>query len=225
MDPQDDPEARIRELEQPLADTARTSERTAGQDQPATGQYASGAYTPPPPMYGGAPFGPPPRKVSGGFPWWVLAVVGVPLVAAVAGIAIFVTSNSPRSAFTTTSPSSGTSAAAKPAPSGQPGTTGGGSATSAPSSTASAGRQLSVAGISETKSIACDGGSVTISGMSNSVTIAGHCAKVTVSGVKNVVTVDSADAITASGFNNQVTYHTGAPDIENIGDSNGVQQG
>jgi hypothetical protein len=46
-----------------------------------------------------------------------------------------------------------------------------------------------------------------------------------VSGIGNVVTVDSADTIGASGFDNQVTYHSGAPQISNSGSSNVVQQG
>ncbi|BBZ46183.1 hypothetical protein MPRM_34640 [Mycobacterium parmense] len=53
----------------------------------------------------------------------------------------------------------------------------------------------------------------------------GHCASLTVSGVKNVVTVDSADSIDASGFDNRITYHSGAPTISNSGDSNVIQQG
>jgi hypothetical protein len=46
-----------------------------------------------------------------------------------------------------------------------------------------------------------------------------------VSGVKNSITVDAVDTIDASGFNNQITYHTGSPTIENSGQQNLVQQG
>jgi DUF3060 family protein len=48
---------------------------------------------------------------------------------------------------------------------------------------------------------------------------------VTVSGVKNQVTVDAADSIGASGFNNQITYHSGEPQVDNAGGNNVVQQG
>jgi hypothetical protein len=48
MDPQDDPEARIRDLERPLSDMARTSEIGAAQPGPWV-------YTPtPPPVTSGA---------------------------------------------------------------------------------------------------------------------------------------------------------------------------
>src|SRR4029077_13916098 len=82
MEPRDDPEARIRALEQPLADTARATEL-------GTTPYAtsSDAYLPPPlppqaqgahmpPGYG-APWAPPPRKVSAGIPWVVLGIGAV----------------------------------------------------------------------------------------------------------------------------------------------------
>jgi hypothetical protein len=62
------------------------------------------------------------------------------------------------------------------------------------------------------------------SGISNTVTITGHCVNVTVSGVENQVTVDTADAISASGFDNRVIYHFGSPAI-NSGGSNVVEQG
>ena len=43
--------------------------------------------------------------------------------------------------------------------------------------------------------------------------------------INNKVTVDAEDTITASGFNNQMTYHSGTPTVNNFGDSNVVQQG
>src|SRR5215207_8227746 len=86
MEPHDDPEARIRALEQPLSDVARASEL-------GTTPYTSGdAYLPPPlpppgpgPSYGaqytapgyGAPWAQPPRKSSGGIPWIVLGIGAV----------------------------------------------------------------------------------------------------------------------------------------------------
>jgi len=55
--------------------------------------------------------------------------------------------------------------------------------------------------------------------------ITGHCASLTVSGVQNNVTVEATNTIDVSGFNNQITYHTGSPTIEKSGDGNVVQKG
>ena len=75
------------------------------------------------------------------------------------------------------------------------------------------GGQLNVSGINENKTIACNDNAVTVSGISNTIVIIGHCASLTVSGMKNSVTVDAADTIEASGLNNQVTFHSGSPQI------------
>lgn len=45
------------------------------------------------------------------------------------------------------------------------------------------------------------------------------------SGMQNSVTVDEADTIAASGFDNEVTYHSGSPKITKAGDSNEVERG
>ncbi len=87
------------------------------------------------------------------------------------------------------------------------------------------GGSLSVFGINENRTITCKDSIVSVSGVSNTVVITGHCASLTVSGLKNSVTVDAADTIEASGFNNQVTYHSGSPKISKAGDGNVVQQG
>ena len=82
MDPQDDPEARVRDLERPLSDVARASE--IGAAQPDAYPYP----TPPPATYG-APYTAPPVKTAGlrGF-WIVLAVFAVGAIALVAGVAV-----------------------------------------------------------------------------------------------------------------------------------------
>lgn len=87
------------------------------------------------------------------------------------------------------------------------------------------GGQISVSGFSQTRDITCDGHTVNVSGVSNTVVITGNCARVVVSGVTNVVTVDSSDEISASGFDNRVTYRTGNPTITNVGDANIIEQG
>lgn len=87
-----------------------------------------------------------------------------------------------------------------------------------------AGGQTNVSGVSKNETIACNDGVVHVSGVTNTVTITGHCVNVTVSGSQNHVTVDAADAISASGLSNQVTFHSGSPQIDNFG-NNVVQQG
>ena len=90
--------------------------------------------------------------------------------------------------------------------------------------TAPPGTQVSVAGVENNKAIACNDGYVNVSGVRNTVNITGHCMNVTVSGMNNIVTVDIADAISAAGFDNRVTYHSGTPQIDS-GGSNVVEQG
>lgn len=90
--------------------------------------------------------------------------------------------------------------------------------------TATPGTPASVAGIDENITVVCENGDVNISGVNNTVTLTGHCANVSVSGVENKITVDSADVIGASGFDNQIVYHSGDPQINNTG-SNTVNRG
>jgi hypothetical protein len=87
------------------------------------------------------------------------------------------------------------------------------------------GGNLSAAGINENQTIACNDSIVNVSGISNTVVITGHCKGLELSGVQNKVTVDAVDTIEVSGFNNQITYHTGSPSIDKSGDGNIVQQG
>ena len=61
--------------------------------------------------------------------------------------------------------------------------------------------------------------------MENVVDIQGSCGVVSVSGIKNIVTVDTAQTISASGFENRVTYRSGGPQITNSGPDNVVEQG
>ena len=75
------------------------------------------------------------------------------------------------------------------------------------------GETVTVSGIDENKTIACNDATVNISGIRNTVNITGHCVKVSVSGISNVITVDNADGISASGFENRVTFHSGSPAI------------
>jgi len=232
MKSEDDPEARIRELEQPLAEAARASE--AGEN-PLPSKWAPppGAAIPP-----GPPMPPPPSlPYSGGlFPspsaqysrsnrtlWIILGVFVIGMIALPAAIFLFTAHQVSRSGMTTFSPIPSIPTAGPTASATMPPTTATAPSTSV--STAPAGENITVSGISEVRTIACNGGSVSVSGITNNVVITGHCTSVSVSGIQNQITVDAADTIQASGSGNHVTYHTGSPTIGNSGFGNVVQRG
>jgi hypothetical protein len=200
VEPQDDPEARIRALEQPLADTARATELGTKYTAP------DDAYLPPPlpPM--------PPRKPSAGIPWAVFGIAAVLFMIIAGGVGWFIvaksTSSIPRFPGVAIPSISVPSAPSVPS---QP-------------TAAAPGQQLSVSGMGEHKTLECNHNPVTVSGMGNTVTITGHCTTVTVSGMQNNVTLDASDHITASGVNNVLIYHSGSPEVINSG-ANRVEQG
>ena len=224
MKPEDDPEARIRELERPLAETARASE--AGSTQPPGGyHYPPGAAvprTPPPVPYGPSFRARPPRPPSISRLWLFLAAFFVIGVISVVGNVINGAHRGLNGRPVILSPTPSVSASS-PAPTA--------SRTQTPSAAPSplplppAGEIRTVAGINENQTIACNASIVTVSGISNTVVISGHCKSLTVSGVQNKVTVDAVETIKVSGFNNQVTYHTGSPSIDKSGDGNVVEKG
>jgi hypothetical protein len=228
MKSEDDPEARIRELEQPLAETARASEVGVN---PPPGKWAvppRPAFPPPPQP---TPYGSPspwasPRPTSRNRVWWILAaffIIGT--IAIPLGLAVFGINRASHSGLTTLLPNP--TVAPSPAPSGSEAHTPAPAPSTSPSPapTAPAGANLSIAGINNNRTIACNQSSINVSGISNKVVITGHCASLTVSGVQNTVTVNATDTIDVSGFNNQITYHTGSPTIEKSGDGNVVQKG
>ena len=115
MNPQDDdPEARIRALEQPLAGRAQPTELGTTPYTSGGAYTGGGAYQPPPvppmpppvrgPDYGaqytppgyGAPWAPPPRKVSAGIPWVVLGIGAVVFMAVAAGVGFYIVNKSTR---------------------------------------------------------------------------------------------------------------------------------
>jgi Protein of unknown function (DUF3060) len=210
MDPQDDPEARIRDLERPLSDVARASE--IGAAQPDAYPYP----TPPPATYG-APYTAPPVKTAGlrGF-WIVLAVFVVGAIALVAGVAVLgahlLSSRGSIISSPSVRPSISRGATRPP--------TGGGSTSTAPP-----GGNLTVTGIGQNRTIACNDSVVTVSGITNTIVLTGHCASLSVVGSQNVVTVDTADTIDASGIENHITFHSGSPNVANNGISNVVAKG
>lgn len=247
MDSQDDPEKRIRDLERPLAETARASE--LGGPTPGGPAYPPpppgpvppppppGSVPPPPPMYGyGAPYGGPAPKSSGNRMWWIVGTIIVIAVLALAGgIAAFAAHqiSGVRSIINSeisTTPSTSSRVTTAPRTT----TRSPRSSTSAPQTTSSTpstlpvppqGAPLDVSGIDENKTITCNDNVVTVSGINNTIVITGHCASLTVSGMQNSVTVDSSDSIDASGMSNRVTFHSGAPKISKSGVDNVVAQG
>ncbi len=234
MKSEDDPEARIRDLERPLAEAARASEAGAN---PPPSKWApppgpplpppGGPMPPPPPSPYGGSFSSPSRGIlpGGQIRWIMLAVFVLGMIVLPIAIFSFTSHQISRGGLTTLlpvpsiSPESPTASGTMPTNATPP------SMPTTSVSTAPAGENITVSGISEARTIACNGGSVSVSGITNNVVITGHCASVNVSGIQNQITVDAVDTIQASGSGNQVTYHTGSPTIGNSGFGNVVQRG
>lgn len=222
----DDPEERIRELERPLAEAARASEQ--GSSQPGQNYPPGPTGAPPPPAapwtYGGPTFGPPRQRPAGNRVWWILGtVVAIGVLALAGGIAVFAAHQISGVKSIIATPPTISKTFSPPSISTNPSTRN--SASPSPSPTAPSGAELSVSGINENRTLACNDNIVRVSGISNTVSITGHCTSLSVSGVQNSIIVASVDSIEASGFENKVTYHTGAPKISNSGESNVVEQG
>ncbi|OBK23645.1 hypothetical protein A5634_05255 [Mycobacterium asiaticum] len=236
MNPEDDPEARIRELEQPLANRAHELGDSGDYSYPPP---PPGPVPPPmqstlaPPSYGyeSAYPGATPRSSSGMRWFWILAGVGIlGVLLLVGGIAAYAARQFAHGDLVVSSPTETTSANASSgstAPGTEPptGKTHAPSSGPSPSAGAPAGEPVIVSGINDNKTIACSDNTITISGISNHVVLTGHCATVNVSGLNNIVTVDAVDTIEASGLNNKVTYHSGSPKISKSGSGNEVEQG
>ena len=226
MNSQDDPEERIRELERPLAEAARASEQ--GSSQPGQNYPPGPTGAPPPPAapwtYGGPTFGPPRQRPSGNRVWWILGtVVAIGVLALAGGIAAFAAHQISGVKSIIATPPTISKTFSPPSISTNPSTRNSASPSTSP--TAPSGAELSVSGINENRTLACNDNIVRVSGISNTVSITGHCTSLSVSGVQNSIIVASVDSIEASGFENKVTYHAGAPKISNSGDSNVVEQG
>ncbi|BBY73454.1 hypothetical protein MPRF_03530 [Mycolicibacterium parafortuitum] len=231
MEPDGDPEARIRDLERPLADRARANELGTQpyrpDSTPPTYRYvppseSQGTYPVPPPLppvseypspYYAAPQHVVHKKHSVAV-WLIPVALLVCVVTAAIGIAVY---------FNTGSPAvSGFPPPAPPAPPPQ-----------VPSPidateqviTAGAGGLVSIGGVGKTQTIVCDQGTVSISGVDNTIEVAGHCALVNVSGVENHITVESSDVLNASGFDNRITFRDGDPEITTSGAGNVIERG
>jgi hypothetical protein len=232
MEPYGDPEARIRDLERPLADRAGASELGTRPYEATTppppdihqahpyGQYGTPQYTSP---YYSAPERVV-RKRSHTAALWVipLAVVAF-LGAGVAGIVFYANLGSPDS-FTEnpTPPIAGGGGSLDAPPTGQAVPSFGSTEETV---TVEAGGFASIGGVDKDQTVICNGGTVNISGVNNTIEIRGSCAGVTVSGIENDITVDSAEMISASGFDNRITYSAGVPEISQSGTGNIIEQG
>jgi hypothetical protein len=247
MTSEDDPEARIRELEQPLAETARASEAAESQTPSKWAAPSAPPHQPPPLPYSGSQ--PPPLPYSGSQPpplpysgsqfgqalqtssrarmWWIVAAVFViGMVALPVGIMLFTAHQVSHSGLNTLVPIPSISFDS-PAPSGGLTQTpaAGPSTPAAAVPTAPVSQNLIVSGINENRTVVCNQNTVSISGVSNTVVITGHCARLSISGVQNKVTVEGVDSIEESGFNNEVTYHKGFPQIDQSGQGNVAHRG
>jgi hypothetical protein len=99
-----------------------------------------------------------------------------------------------------------------------------GSTTSAPLIVEKGGT-LSVSGNDTSQTVACNDGTLTLGGNSNKFTVTGHCLTLHVSGNDTTVTIDGADTIDAGGIRTVTTYHSGTPKIVKTGIDVTVQQG
>jgi hypothetical protein len=195
----DDPEARIQDLERSLEDQAQSSEM--GGAQPGGYAYPP---APPPDFYSyGFPQAGRPQGQGGISPKVVLLVAAVLFgVLAIVMAAVTVLSaresssvgptfSAPTSEFTPPSDEiTPSSAPSKPSSSSAPTT-----ATQAPSAPP-LGENLV---IFKSGTFACDNSQVTVTGASLNVVITGHCASLRVTGEDTKVTVDTSDTISVSG--------------------------
>ncbi|WP_024440704.1 DUF3060 domain-containing protein [Mycobacterium sp. UM_WGJ] len=206
MNADDDPEARIRELERPLSDFAAPVELTS----PSIGTE-------------GRTLPPRGRGIA------VVAIAAALLIGVALAMFLIVggqttTTQGHPTATRGAAPEPSTEPVEVPAPEPAPipePPVAASPANPVPDSSVT----LTIAGAGENKILACDGRYVSVSGVSNTVELTGQCAGLTVSGIGNVITVDSTPKVTASGLNNRVTYRSGNPDVSTSGFDNVVERG
>jgi Fe-S cluster biogenesis protein NfuA len=241
MESHDDPEARIRDLERPLADRARTSELGANPYPYPTQPYSADPYPPPPPMTGplppmpvpvggyGAPYPVPPQRPGSGSRAALLLAIPALVVGAIiaVGIAVWfsdtVTDTRSMIESITGTPSADPSISIDIPPIVIPGVEV--PDVGAPGTPVAPGDVVSVAGVGANRTLVCDGGNITVSGVDNVVVLTGTCSTVSVSGVRNEVRIESVSAISVSGFDNTVTYRNGTPEKQQSGSGNSIEQG
>ena len=222
MNPEDDPEARIRALEQPLTDQARASELGRSQSggdtaylPPPTAPYTPPDYNIPaygsPPTYGtqqygtqpyvtqqygtqqwDAPYGSPLRKSSAGIPWVLFGVIAVVFLAAIGAGAVI---------WMTRSAETG------------PGVSGGGGSINIPTvpsieipSMPSIPAPPGSPDADPNVITGAPGQTVTVSGIDENKTVACNDATVTISGIRNTVNITGhCVSVSVSGIENIIT--------------------
>lgn len=246
VDREEDPEARIKALEQPLSEIARASELGSAQNHSAHGYIPapSGPHPPPPP---GAYQHPPtlPYPQTGDEVFYATAApprshVGAGVIPVVIGVlALLIAGGVTLFLMLRPSPPTvaGGGATLTEGPVDVP-TDRDGEARN-PSRTnifvppivprtdpaPPPGTNVSISGIGEDKAFVCDDHLVSISGVENTVVITGRCASVSVSGIDNAVTIDAAPQIGVSGFDNRIVYRQGEPEVTTSGSGNTVERG
>lgn len=202
MSADDDPEARIRELERPLSDVARSAELTT----PSAGFDGQAS---------------PHRRDSRAIAVVIGAIAAVLMIgAAVAVFLIVGPSPSTTSGHPTIAGGVAAEAPRVPVDTPEPPVP---AAPAAPEPGSAA--TITITGAGENKTLDCAGNFISVSGVDNIVALTGHCAGLTVSGIGNVITVDAAPTITASGLGNRVTYRSGDPKVNTSGMDNVVERG
>lgn len=207
MEPFGDPEARIRDLERPLAERAQADEL--------------GVHPTP---YGGSPYHAPPQRVvhkrSHHTALWLIPVALVVVIAGAVAAAVlfFDTADSDGHPV----PIAGGGGPLDPPPSVRVPTR---IDSTEQIVTVEAGGVLSIGGVETTRTVDCHGGTVSVSGVRNVIEVRGGCLLVNVSGVENSVSIESAGTVNASGFDNRVTYRSGGPEISKSGVGNVVERG
>jgi hypothetical protein len=225
MDPQDDPEARIKALEQPLADTARATELGTtpytgkgtylppqGPPAPPTPPQApapnyGAPYTPPGAQYPppGAPYTPPgsPYTPPGyGAPWTQppqKTSAGIPWVVLGIGAAVFMAVAAGVGVYMSSKATHNFPIINIPSI----------SVPSFPTSIPSIQPNVPSGGPANTVTPAAPGGQLSVSGISETKTLACNNSEVSISGVSNTVTITGHCAtVTVSGMQNKVTLDT-----------------
>jgi hypothetical protein len=235
MNPQDDPEARIRDLERPLSEVASASEMGTAPPSPYAPQpgsfgeqanpyaaqanpYAAqgnpypsqpGSFTAPPVSYGGAyPSAAPIKTASLRGCWIALGVFTVVAIAVVAGIAVFGAHLFSNRGSIVSSPSVRPSLSRRnPLPNSQPG----GSPTATQSATGGG-----------STATAPPGGNLNISGIGENRTIVCNDSAVTVDGISNtIVLTGHCKSLTLTGTNAIITVDS-VDTITTMGISNQV---
>ncbi|WP_052765002.1 DUF3060 domain-containing protein [Mycolicibacterium obuense] len=222
MEPTGDPEARIRDLERPLADQASAGE-LGGSTVPVP-PYPYPAPPPDPYATSGyqSPYYSAPQQVvhkrSNPAVWLIPLIAGLVILGGIIGVVVYFVG--------------GDSVPGRPNVSGGGGTVAGPSMPAVPGIgggdqvlTVEAGGSLSIGGVDRTQTVICNQGTVSISGMNNTIEVQGSCAEVSVSGMENKLTVESAGSISVSGFDNRVTYRTGEPTTSQSGSGNVIERG